>query len=54
MFGTGPESTDEIIRIFDRGHFELLAMGRRVAEQSARGLSEEIVDFSQKANVIYP
>ena len=60
FFGTGPESTDEIMRLFDRGEFDLLAVGRPLLSDAEwlnkvrAGLSEEIVDYSHEANAIYP
>ncbi len=58
--GDGPESARELLRRYEGGEFDLVALGRPLLSDAdwcnkiREGRSEEIVDYSPAANQIYP
>ena len=58
--GDGPESARELMRRFDRGEFDLVAIGRPLlgdadwCNKVIDGLQDEITGFSDEALKVYP
>jgi 2,4-dienoyl-CoA reductase-like NADH-dependent reductase (Old Yellow Enzyme family) len=58
--GDGPESADELQRRFDRGEFDMAAIGRPLISDAEwcdkihAGRTDAIVDYTPDANEIYP
>ncbi|HIG55060.1 MAG TPA: 12-oxophytodienoate reductase [Candidatus Latescibacteria bacterium] len=60
FFGDGPQSKQELMRRFDRGEFDLVAIGRPLLSDAdwcnkvVDGLQDEIIDFNDEALKVYP
>ena len=60
FFGTGPESINELMRRFENGEFDMVAIGRPLLSDAEwpnkvhAGLRDELVDHYQGANQVYP
>lgn len=60
FFGDGPESARELMRRFDRGEFDLVAVGRPLLSDAnwcnkvAGGLQDEIIDYHDEVLKVYP
>ena len=60
LFGDGPQSNQELMRRFDRGEFDLVAIGRPLLSDAdwcnkvVYGLQDEIIAFNDEALKVYP
>ena len=60
LFGDGPQSKQELMRRFDRGEFDLVAIGRPLLSDAdwcnkvVDGLQDEIIAFNDEALKVYP
>ena len=60
FFGSGPESLTELMRRFNNEEFDMVAVGRPLISDAEwpnkvrEGLTDEIVDYCQEANQVYP
>ncbi|MFT5090919.1 MAG: 2,4-dienoyl-CoA reductase-like NADH-dependent reductase (Old Yellow Enzyme family), partial [Planctomycetota bacterium] len=60
LCGEGQESASELLRRYERGDFDMVAVGRPLLSDAAwcdkirAGRSSEIVDYTPEANQVYP
>ncbi|MBT3605509.1 MAG: 12-oxophytodienoate reductase [Candidatus Latescibacteria bacterium] len=60
FFGTGPESLHEVMRRFDNGEFDMVAIGRPLLSDAEwtnkvhAGLVDELIDHYKGVNQVYP